>query len=151
MERIASFCVDHTKLNPGIYVSRIDDDITTFDLRFKRPNHPPFISCGAMHSLEHLFATIARNSEHKEKIIYFGPMGCQTGFYFLVRSMSNETAISLIKDIISKISEWEGEIPGISEEECGNYLLHDLDDAKKEAAEFLKAIKNWDVKDTKYK
>lgn len=82
MKRIPSFCVDHTKLQPGIYTSRIDDDIVTYDIRMKKPNVPPFLPTASMHTIEHLFATISRNSEYEHKIIYFGPMGCRTGFYF---------------------------------------------------------------------
>ena len=82
MERIASFCVDHTKLVPGIYISRIDGDIATYDIRMRKPNTPPFLSNPVLHSFEHLFATIARNSEYGGRVIYFGPMGCRTGCYF---------------------------------------------------------------------
>ena len=88
MERIASFCVDHTKLEPGIYISRIDGDIATYDIRMRKPNTPPFLSNPVLHSFEHLFATIARNSEYGGRVIYFGPMGCRTGCYFLVRNMA---------------------------------------------------------------
>ena len=95
MKRIPSFCVDHTKLQPGIYTSRIDDDIITYDIRMKKPNVPPFLPTASMHTIEHLFATISRNSEYEHKIIYFGPMGCRTGFYFLVRDMKPEDAIAL--------------------------------------------------------
>ena len=84
MERIASFCVDHTKLEPGIYISRIDGDIATYDIRMRKPNTPPFLSNPVLHSFEHLFATIARNSEYGGRVIYFGPMGCRTGFYMLL-------------------------------------------------------------------
>ena len=97
MKRIPSFCVDHTKLQPGIYTSRIDDDIVTYDIRMKKPNVPPFLPTASMHTIEHLFATISRNSEYEHKIIYFGPMGCRTGFYFLVRDMKPEDAIALIQ------------------------------------------------------
>ena len=88
MEKIASFCVDHDKLCPGIYVSRQDGDITTYDIRVCTPNHPPFMENAVMHTIEHLFATMARNSEYADQVIYFGPMGCRTGFYFLVRDMA---------------------------------------------------------------
>jgi S-ribosylhomocysteine lyase len=143
MERIASFCVDHNKLMPGIYISRVDDDIVTYDIRMRRPNIAPFLENPVMHTIEHLFATYARNSEWKEKIIYFGPMGCRTGFYFLVRNMDKTTAIQLITEAFQFISEFSGTIPGSKAEECGNYLEHNLEGAKTEAKQFLPVIRNW--------
>ena len=98
MKKIASFTVDHDKLSVGVYISRIDGDITTFDLRFIKPNTPPFLKPYAMHTIEHLFATYARNSEYSDNVIYFGPMGCMTGFYFLTRDLELSTALELIKD-----------------------------------------------------
>lgn len=150
MDRIASFCVDHTKLMPGIYTSRIDGDIITYDIRFRKPNKPPFLANPAMHTIEHLFATFARNSEFKDNVIYFGPMGCRTGFYFLLRNVEPENAIRLIQDIFKKIAEFKGEIPGCTAPECGNYLEHDLEDAVKEARNFLPVIEGWKVENLKY-
>ena len=143
MERIASFCVNHNKLLPGIYLSRIDHDVVTYDIRLCRPNHPPFLPNPTMHTIEHLFATFARNSAEKNHIIYFGPMGCRTGFYFLVTGLSHEQAIALIQEIFCKIAAYTGPIPGTTPEECGNYLEHDLADAVHKASEFTEVIKNW--------
>ena len=135
MEKIASFQVNHNTLERGIYISRIDGDITTFDIRMKKPNGGDYLENAAMHTIEHLFATFARNSEYKERVIYFGPMGCRTGFYFLTRNIPNGEVIKLIEDAFSFIADYEGEIPGVSKIECGNYLEHNLTGAKKEAAE----------------
>lgn len=144
MKRIASFCVDHTKLMPGIYVSRIDGDITTYDIRLIRPNTPPYLSNGELHTIEHLFATFARNSEYADHVIYFGPMGCRTGFYFLLRDVGKAEAVQLIIKIFRQIAGFEGEIPGAAEAECGNYREHDLLGAKRQAAAFLPVIEHWD-------
>ena len=150
MKKIASFCVDHTKLEPGIYVSRIDGDIVTYDLRVKKPNRAPFLENAAMHTIEHLFATFARNSQYADSVIYFGPMGCRTGFYFLIRGVSNEEALCLIKSIVKQIAGYEGEIPGSTAEECGNYREHDLPGAKKEMEIYDKVIENWTSSDLQY-
>lgn len=143
MKRIASFCVDHTKLEPGIYLSRVDGDVKTYDLRFCKPNCPPFLENASIHTIEHLFATIARNSQYEDHIIYFGPMGCRTGFYFLTRGLEHGEVIALIKKTVNQIAEYSGRIPGTSAIECGNYLEHDLEGAKKAAKIFAKVIKNW--------
>ena len=143
MQTIASFMVDHTKLEPGIYLSRVDGDVNTYDLRFVRPNHPPFMDVAAMHTIEHLFATIARNSEHGQSIIYFGPMGCRTGFYLLTRSLPHRAVIELTADTVRQIAEWQGGIPGATEPQCGNYLEHDLEGAKKLAAQYYETVKRW--------
>lgn len=145
MERIASFTVNHNTLQRGIYTSRIDGDITTYDIRMKLPNGGDYLETPAMHTIEHLFATFVRNSNFKDEIIYFGPMGCRTGFYFLVRKVSPEDVISLVQDSLKFISEFEGEIPGVSKIECGNYLEHDLIGAKKECKEMLSVVKNYNV------
>lgn len=145
MERIASFTVNHNTLKRGIYTSRIDGDITTYDIRMKLPNGGDYLETPAMHTIEHLFATFVRNSKFKDEIIYFGPMGCRTGFYFLVRKVSPENVISLVQDSLKFISEFEGEIPGVSKIECGNYLEHDLIGAKKECKEMLSVVKNYNV------
>ena len=150
MERIASFCVDHNKLTPGIYLSRVDGDIITYDIRMRTPNQPPFLENGAMHTIEHLFATFARNSEYKDQVIYFGPMGCRTGFYFLVRGMEHGDAIRLIQNIFSQIAVYQGGIPGCTAAECGNYLEHDLAGAIREAGKFCPVIENWKPENLKY-
>ena len=110
MERIASFTVDHTTLLPGLYLSRRDGDIITFDLRFKKPNTGDLLSNSEMHSAEHLIATLLRNSAEKDAVIYFGPMGCQTGFYFLFdnRLLSCEGAIDLLKEVFAAAADFEG-------------------------------------------
>ena len=145
MERIASFTVNHNTLNKGIYVSRIDGDITTYDIRMKKPNGGDYLENGAMHTIEHLFATYVRNSPYKNEIIYFGPMGCRTGFYFLVRNVAPEEVIELVKSSFKFISEFSGDIPGVSQIECGNYLEHNLQGAKNECSNMLQAIKNYSV------
>ena len=150
MKKIASFTVDHDKLTQGVYISRIDGDITTFDLRFIKPNTPPFLKPYAMHTIEHLFATYARNSEYSDNVIYFGPMGCMTGFYFLTRDLELETALNLIKDIVKKCRDHEGEIPGNSKIECGNYLAHDTESAKEELTKYFDTIKDWTVEKMSY-
>ncbi len=150
MDRIASFSIDHNKLMPGIYVSRIDDDIVTYDIRMRKPNVPPFLTNAAIHTIEHLFATFARNSGFKDNIIYFGPMGCRTGFYFLVRNMNHADAIQLIIDIFASIADFNGVVPGTTAAECGNYLEHDLDGAREEAKKFLPVISSWNEERLKY-
>lgn len=151
MKKIASFTVDHTKLKEGIYLSRVDGDIDTFDLRFIKPNTPPFLPGPAMHTIEHLFATYARNSEYADKVIYFGPMGCRTGFYFLTRGLTREQSVWLIKDVVNKLCEFDGEIPGNSEVECGNYKEHDLEGAKEALLKYAAVIKDWTAEDIFYK
>ena len=140
MERIASFCVDHTKLEKGVYVSRIDGDITTYDIRMKKPNVEEVLDNGAIHTLEHLFATYARNCEYKDSVIYFGPMGCRTGCYFLTRNLSNKIVLQIIKDAFKFIVQFEGEIPGSTAVECGNYRDHNLALAKAEAEKMLQIL-----------
>jgi S-ribosylhomocysteine lyase len=144
MKKITSFTIDHTKLIPGIYISRIDGDVVTYDLRVCRPNHPPFMEVPAIHTIEHIFATLARNSEMSDSIIYFGPMGCRTGFYLLVRNPDHAAVIKLTRDCFHLISNWQAEIPGNSAAECGNYLEHDLATARAYAKNYLGVISQWD-------
>lgn len=151
MKKITSFTVDHTKLEPGIYISRIDGDVTTYDLRMRKPNTGDLISNSAMHSLEHMFATLARNSRLADKVIYFGPMGCQTGFYFLIRSHNHAENVELIKEILKDIIEYDGEMPGNSAVECGNFKNLSLDAAKNEAERYLAVVADWTDKDLEYK
>jgi S-ribosylhomocysteine lyase len=150
MKKIASFCVDHTKLEPGIYLSRIDGDIITYDIRMKKPNTPPFLSNGSLHTIEHLFATFARNSEYADHVIYFGPMGCRTGFYFLLRNVDKADAVQLIIRIFRQIADYSGEIPGATASECGNFREHDLSGAVREAKAYLPVIQNWNEQMLKY-
>ena len=152
MKTIESFLVDHTVLTAGIYLSRVDGDAVTYDLRLKRPNVEKVLDNAPIHTIEHLFATYVRNSKYSESIIYFGPMGCRTGFYFIVRdNMSHEMVVSLVKEAFDFIAAYDEEIPGVSAKECGNYLDHDLDGAKREAAIYADAIKNLTADDIYYK
>lgn len=151
MDRIQSFSINHDTLDRGIYISRVDSDIVTYDLRFKKPNNGDYLGNKAMHTIEHLFATYVRNSEFKDNIIYFGPMGCRTGFYFLIRSLESSIVIDLIIKALMFIKAFEGEVPGAKRIECGNYLEHDITLAKKEASDFLEAVKNYRTEDLKYK
>ena len=152
MKKIASFTVNHDTLEKGMYTSRIDGDIVTYDIRMKLPNGGDYLCMSAAHTVEHLFATYARNSVHSDKVIYVGPMGCRTGFYFLVRdTLSQEQAIALVRDSMKFIRDFEGEIPGNKKEECGNYLDHDLAGAKAIGGEMYEILKNWQVSDLKYK
>mgnify|MGYP003300615961 CR=1 FL=1 len=150
MEKIASFTVDHTKLLRGMYISRIDGDVVTYDIRTRRPNVEEVMENGAIHTVEHLFATFVRNSEFKDNIIYFGPMGCRTGFYFLTTGITHAQALRLTKDAFAFIESFEGEVPGVSAVECGNYRDHDLEGAKKEAADQKEILKNWTTEDMIY-
>lgn len=143
MKRITSFSVDHTKLQRGMYISRIDGDVTTYDIRMKVPNAGDYLSNGALHTFEHLFATYARNSKYADGVIYVGPMGCRTGFYLLTRGLTNEQVIELCQDSFSFIASFEGEVPGTTEPECGNYREHDLPVAKREAAAMADVLQGW--------
>ena len=151
MDKIASFTVDHDILEPGCYVSRLDGDITTYDLRFVKPNTEPFLENKALHTVEHLFATYARNSAYSGNIIYFGPMGCRTGFYLIVRDLSNKNTIKLIKETLEQAIAHTGEIPGAEKKECGNYLDHDTEGAKVIMKNYYEVIKNWSIYDLQYK
>ena len=144
MEKIESFKINHDTLQKGMYISRIDGDIVTYDIRMKRPNMNDFLPNGAMHTFEHLFATYARNTEFQDKIVYIGPMGCRTGFYFLVRdSITHTQALNILKESLAFIKDFKGKIPGTNKEECGNYLEHDLEGAKDIAVEMLEVLKDW--------
>lgn len=142
MERIASFSVDHDFVVPDIYVSRIDGDITTYDLRTRVPNADSYMDHSTMHTLEHMFATFVRNSAIANRVLYFGPMGCQTGFYLLVRNADNDEVLSVVMDVLSKIIAHEGEVFGASRKECGNYKSLDLDAAKRECRAYLEALQS---------
>lgn len=151
LTRIASFSVNHDYIREGIYVSRIDGDITTYDMRTRIPNNESddYMSNLTMHSLEHLFATYVRNSEIGARVIYFGPMGCQTGFYLLVRDADNAETLGVVKDVLCKIIAHDGDMPGAKREECGNYKNLDLESAKREARRYLAALEASDC-DFKY-
>ena len=144
MERIASFSVNHDKLEKGMYISRVDGDVVTYDIRMKKPNGGDYLGNGELHTFEHLFATYARNSAYQDSVIYVGPMGCRTGFYILLRdTVSGEDAIRLIQESFDFISKFEGEIPGSKRQECGNYKEHDLDGARRTAADMLGVLRDW--------
>lgn len=139
IKKNASFTVDHTKFGEGLYISRIDGDITTYDMRTRQPNSDNFMDNVTMHTFEHMFSTYIRNSGLD--VIYFGPMGCQTGFYLLVRDADNEAVLSEIITACQKIVSHEGEVFGASEIECGNYKSLDLAKAKSEAELYLDVLK----------
>lgn len=152
MQKIASFTVNHDRLEKGMYISRIDGDVVTYDIRMKKPNAGEYLCMSAAHTIEHLFATYARNSELGKDIIYVGPMGCRTGFYLLVRdSVSHVSAIELVKQSMAFIKDFAGEIPGNTRQECGNYLDHDLVGAKAVAADMCEVLRDWTVADLQYK
>lgn len=151
MKKIASFTVNHDKLEKGMYVSRIDGDVVTYDLRMKKPNQGDYLSNGALHTFEHLFATYARNSSFSDNVIYVGPMGCRTGFYFLLRDgVTAADALKLVEDSFRFIAGFSGEIPGSRRNECGNYREHDLAGAKAVAEDMLSVLKNWTVSKMTY-
>lgn len=152
MKRIASFSVNHDVLEKGMYTSRIDGDVVTYDVRMKKPNGGDYLDMDAAHTLEHLFATFARNSKYGKDIVYVGPMGCRTGFYLLVRdSVTPAQAISLVQESMAFIANYEGEIPGNTAKECGNYLAHNLAGAKALAEDMVKVLQGWTEQDLQYK
>ncbi len=143
MEKIASFQVDHTKFGVGMYLSRVDGDVYTYDVRMVRPNGGVYLSSPSMHTIEHIFATYARSSDIKNDVIYVGPMGCRTGFYLLLRNSDGDKAIELTKKALECVRDFEGIIPGYSEVECGNWLEHDLPQAKKDVLPILEVLKDY--------
>ena len=140
MKQIASFSVDHDKITPGMYISRIDGDITTFDLRTRTPNGGDYMDNRTMHSVEHMLATLLRNSEIGEQVIYFGPMGCRTGFYLLTRDLAPETVKNALKKALADTVAHTGAVFGATRQECGNYLDLDANDAKRECAAYLAVL-----------
>ena len=142
MDRIASFSVDHDLIEPGIYISRIDGDIVTYDLRTRKPNAGDYMDNLTMHTVEHMLATFLRNSEIGGEVIYFGPMGCRTGFYLLVRDRKPEEVLSALKKALSDTVSYEGAVFGAVRKECGNYRELDLQSAKKECARYLAALES---------
>ncbi len=141
MERIPSFSKNHDELSTGLHLCGISHDVTTWDLRFKRPNGGDYLAVPAIHTIEHLIATVLRNSEKKDCVIYFGPMGCRTGFYLLTVDLDYEEVKKLLSDCFSLALTFDS-VPGNKREECGNYLEHDLDGAKRECAQYLNLLKN---------
>lgn len=148
MKKIPSFTIDHNQLLPGIYVSRKDnvgnDVVTTFDIRMKAPNREPALHPDALHTIEHLAATYLRNNEEwQDRIVYWGPMGCLTGNYLLMKGdMKSEEIVKLMIDTFEFVANYDGVVPGTEPQDCGNYLLHDLPMARYEAKQYLKVLKN---------
>lgn len=146
MEKIASFTIDHDNLLRGIYVSRKDrigdDTVTTFDIRMKEPNREPALHQGAIHTIEHLAATYLRNDpEWKDRIVYWGPMGCLTGNYLLMRGdLESRDIVDLMRRTFRFVADFDGDIPGATPNDCGNYLLHDLPMAKWESKKYLEEV-----------
>lgn len=145
MKKIESFTINHLNLYPGLYVSRKDEKedmiVTTFDLRMTTPNKEPVLDVPAIHTIEHLGATFLRNSSKSKEIIYFGPMGCRTGFYVIFKGeLNSNNIIDIMKEMFSFIAQYEGEIPGADAKSCGNYLDQNLAMAKYEANKFLNEI-----------
>jgi S-ribosylhomocysteine lyase len=146
MDKIPSFTIDHTLLKRGIYISRKDvigdSVVTTFDIRMKEPNREPALHPGALHTIEHLAATYLRNDpEWKERIVYWGPMGCLTGNYLLLSGdYAPQDIVQLMRRTFRFVSEFEGEVPGVAARDCGNWLLHDLPMARWEAKKFLTEV-----------
>lgn len=143
----ASFCVDHRKFAEGFYISRIDGDITTYDMRTRRPNGGNYMDNITMHTFEHMFSTYIRNTALD--VIYFGPMGCQTGFYLLVRNADNDAVLNEVKECCRRIIQHDGEVFGASETECGNYRSLELSAAKNEAKNYLEILNKSEI-DFKY-
>ena len=146
MKQITSFTINHDYLKPGMYISRVDGDVITYDLRMKLPNNPAgdYLEDNALHTFEHLFATYVRNSADSDNIIYVGPMGCRTGFYFITRDcVSKARAIELVQETCEFIKTFEGEIPGSTRIECGNYLDHSLPKAKAYARQLAQTLEGW--------
>ncbi len=144
LTRIASFSVDHDYITEGIYISRIDGDITTYDMRTRVPNNADgdYMSNIAMHTFEHLFATYVRSSRIGADVIYFGPMGCRTGFYLLVRNADNAAVLEVVTETLRLIIAHEGGVPGASRKECGNYRELELGSARDEAVRYLSVLEN---------
>lgn len=152
MEKITSFTIDHIKLRPGVYVSRKDmagtQTITTFDIRMTSPNDEPVMNTAEVHTIEHLAATFLRNHEEfKDRTLYFGPMGCRTGFYLLlIGDYTSKDIVPLMKELFQFMADFEGEVPGASAKDCGNYLDMNLNMAKYLSRKFLDEVLT-DIKD----
>ena len=150
LEKIPSFRIDHTVLSPGLYMSHTVGDATVYDLRFVRPNTPPFLTTGSVHTIEHLFSTFVYSSAFSDRIVHFGPMGCRTGFTLVTRHMSHEQVISLTREALTFVGNFEGPIPGATAEECGNFSDHDLAQAKTDAVRMLAVLYTWGEADLRY-
>ena len=150
MEKITSFTIDHIKLEPGLYVSRKDkvgaETVTTFDLRFTNPNEEPVMNTAEIHTIEHLAATYLRNNpQWKDKVLYFGPMGCRTGFYLLLAGdYESADVLELVKACFEFVRDFQGEVPGASAKDCGNYLDMNLPMANYLGRRYVKLLENID-------
>ena len=150
MEKITSFTVDHIKLQPGLYVSRKDkvgsETLTTFDLRVTKPNDEPVMNTAEMHTIEHLAATYLRNEpDWKDRVIYFGPMGCRTGFYLILAGdLNSRDVLELVKDCFRFVRDFRGDVPGASAKDCGNYLDMNLPMANYWGAKYAALLENAD-------
>ena len=140
MNRIKSFTINHNSLTPGFYISREDGDVITYDLRTRKPNAGDYMTNAAMHSVEHMFATYIRNSKIADKVVYFGPMGCQTGFYLLVRDTEPKEVFEVTRGVLQQIIDHEGEVFGASAIECGHYENLSLEDAQAECKTYLEVL-----------
>ena len=149
MKKIASFTVNHDTLMPGMYISRVDGDITTFDLRTRRPNAGSYMDTRTAHSVEHMLATFLRNGSIADNVIYFGPMGCRTGFYLLTRGVEPAVVKQAVMDALRAVLAHTGEVFGAKRQECGNYKDLDLLDAKRECEAYL-AVLEKDKGDFRY-
>lgn len=141
LQKIKSFSLDHDVMEPGLYLNMESHGVSTWDLRFKKPNGGDYFTPKAGHSVEHIIATLLRNSEHKDDIIYFGPMGCRTGFYLLTVHMDKQQVLSMLKAAFRQAADFTS-VPGSAKIECGNYLEHDLTAAKAECAAYLNVLEN---------
>ena len=142
MDRNTSFEINHNILKPGFYISREDGDIITYDLRTRKPNSGDYMSNSAMHSVEHMFATCVRNSDISDNVVYFGPMGCQTGFYLVVRQVEPKEVFDVTKQVLEQILDYDGPVFGASAIECGHYENLSLDEAKAECRKYFDVINN---------
>ena len=152
MKQITSFTINHDYLKPGMYISRVDGDVVTYDMRMKLPNNPAgdYLEDNALHTFEHLFATYVRNTPLSDGVVYVGPMGCRTGFYLLTRGLTPAEALSLTVESFRFMAAFEGDVPGASEVECGNYRDMDLPAAKAEAAAMLPVLESLTAEDLHY-
>ena len=142
LKKIASFTIDHDVLTSGLYLSRVDGDCRTYDLRMRTPNAGDYLPLGALHTLEHLLATFLRSGPRSDEVVYVGPMGCRTGFYVILRdSVSAGDAIALLRDAFAFAADFQGPVPGARRVECGNYRAHDLPGARREAAAYLEVLR----------
>ena len=139
MKRIPSFSKDHDKLSPGLHKCGVSYGVTTWDLRFKKPNAGDYIEQRALHTIEHVLATVLRNGKFADGIIYFGPMGCRTGFYLLTYGIADGDVLPMLRSAFAEALNFS-EVPGSRREECGNYLEHDLEGAKRECAAYLAVL-----------